>query len=452
MAARAGVERVRPGHRVEGHTRSGRIAPAIAGSRLRRLVAVFAVAAVLTAACSGKKASVRSLPEGFVDELVAKVEAPTDLAFAPDGRVFVTTQPGALRVIRNGRLLPRPALDITSRVCRERERGLVGATFDPRFASNHFVYIYYTFKKFGGCPSDTDKVPVNRAVRYRLRGDSTLDPRSARILIDNVPSFHAIHNAGDLAFGKDGYLYLSIGDGGRDYARRTVHSSTNAAARDQNVLLGKIIRITRAGRPAPGNPFTGPGTVRCATTGPVTPGLRCREIYAWGLRNPFRFSFDPNAAGTRFFVNDVGENTWEEVNAGRRGADYGWNLREGFCPVHGRVRCGPAPPHLTDPVLAYAHRAWCGAGGSLPASITGGAFVPNGVWPREYDGTYLFADFVCGKIFVMDREGHAMTTFADRLTIPSVTSMTFGPVPTGQALYYTTFARGGEVRRIVNRP
>jgi glucose/arabinose dehydrogenase len=360
--------------------------------------------------------------------------------------LLITTQPGALRVIEDGRLLTRPALEITSRVCRERERGLVGVAVDPLFRVNRFVYVYYTFKKFGSCPSRSQRAPVNRTVRYRMRQNGTLEARSARILIDNVPSYHGTHNGGDLGFGKDGYLYVSIGDGGRDYARRTAKSFTNAAARDRNVLLGKIVRITRAGRPAPGNPLSGRTTVRCSTTGPVKPGLACREIYARGLRNPFRFAFDPNAAATRFFVNDVGEVTWEEVNVGQRAADYGWNLREGPCPVHGRVRCGPTPPRMTDPVLAYGRREGCG-------SITGGAFVPNGVWPRQYDGAYLFADFLCGKIFLMDAAGGSkeMRTFA-ALPVPGVTSMTFGPSPSGVALYYVTFAHGGEVRRVVYRP
>jgi glucose/arabinose dehydrogenase len=315
---------------------------------------------------------------------------------------------------------------------------------DPQFASNRFIYAYYTYKKFGVCPSRSERAPVNRAVRYRLRGDGTVDPRSARVLIDNVPSFHGTHNAGDLGFGKDGFLYVSIGDGGRDYSERTFKSWANEAARDRNVLLGKIVRITRAGDPAPGNPFSGPATVRCATTGPVKPGLSCREVYAWGLRNPFRFAFDPNAAGTRFFVNDVGEVTWEEVNPGRRGADYGWNLREGPCATHGLIRCEPAPPQMTDPVLAYGRAEGCG-------SITGGAFVPNGIWPREYDDAYLFADFLCGKIFMMaSHGGSSMSEFAVGLDVPSVTSMVFGPTPTGTALYYATLAHGGQVRRIAH--
>ena len=409
-----------------------------------RVASVLFVAIVLLAGCGSRDDTGQgSLPAGFVDELVAKVEIPTDVAFAPGGRLLVTSQTGTLWVIDNGRGAPRTALDLKNRVCSERERGLVGVTVDPRFSANHFVYVYFTFKKFNGCPIRTAHVPVNRVVRYRARPDGTLDPGSAHILIDNVPSYNAIHNAGDLAFGQDGYLYVSIGDGGRDYARRTTTSFGNEAARDRNVLLGKIVRITRDGQPAPGSPFVGSGTVRCATTGPVSPGLRCREIYAWGLRNPYRFAFDPNSAATRFFINDVGEVTWEEVNDGRRGADYGWNLREGPCPNAGLVRCAPAPPQMSDPVVSYAHRGGC-------IAITGGAFVPAGVWPHQYDDDYLFADFGCSKIFVIDGNGGEIEGFATE--VPLITSMAFGPARSSIALYYTTFAGGGELRRISYKP
>jgi glucose/arabinose dehydrogenase len=404
-----------------------------------RLLLLVAAATAVTACRS--QDDVVGLPGGFTDQLVTRVPTPTDLAFAPNGKLFVTGQRGTLYVVDARRGSTRPALDVTDRVCSQRERGLVGVTFDPAFARNRFVYVYYTFKKFGACPSRSDRAPVNRVVRYRARADGTLDPRGAHILVDNVPSFHGIHNGGDLAFGNDGFLYVSIGDGGRDYARRTAKSFTNAATRDRNVLLGKIVRITRDGAPAAGNPYTGPSAVRCATTGPVEPGLECREIFAWGLRNPFRMAFDPDTDGTRFFINDVGEVTWEEVNEGRVGADYGWNVREGNCERHGRVLCAPGPPSVVDPRIAYAHRDGCG-------SITGGAFVPRGVWPREYDGAYLFADFLCGKIFVTTRDDD-LETFADELRRPSVTSMTFRAAE--RALYYTTFAGGGEVRRIVYR-
>src|SRR5262249_45700585 len=142
----------------------------------------------------------------------------------------------------------------------------------------------------------------------------------------------------------------------------------------------------------PDNPFVGPGTARCNTTGVTTPGLVCQETYAWGLRNPFRFAMDPNAPGTRLFIDDVGQDTWEEIDRGQPGADYGWNVREGHCATASTTDCGPPPAGMTNPIYDYSHAAGCTA-------ITGGAFVPNGLWPSEYDDTYLFDDYVCGKIF-----------------------------------------------------
>ena len=107
-------------------------------------------------------------PPGFADSLVANVELPTALAFTPDGRLLITTQPGVLHVYRGGELLPRPALDLSALVCTERERGMLGVAVDPQFAANHFVYLYYTFKKFGGCDIQSPKAPVNRVSRFTL--------------------------------------------------------------------------------------------------------------------------------------------------------------------------------------------------------------------------------------------------------------------------------------------
>jgi PKD repeat protein len=289
-----------------------------------------------------------------------------------------------------------------------------------------------------------------------MRRDSTLDPRSASILIDNVPSFHGTHNGGDLEFGKDGYLYVSVGDGGCHYATNRCHTG-NTAPREPNTLLGKILRITRDGGIPPDNPNVGTGTSRC-NSGNGSAATRCQEIFASGLRNPFRFAFDPNAAGTRFFINDVGFAKWEEVNDGRKGADYGWPLREGRCTSDSYTDCPPPPVGLTDPIHAYRHDTGC-------SSVTGGAFIPRGAWPTSFDNAYLYADFVCGQVFRLlpkSGGGYSVDTFATNL--PSPTHFEWGPVPGGgQALYYASFdtsspsAPPGQVRRIrfvgnVNRP
>ena len=158
------------------------------------------------------------------------------------------------------------------------------------------------------------------------------------------------------------------------------------------MLIGKILRITTDGNIPATNPFQGPGTSRCNVTGSTTPGNVCQETFAWGLRNPFRIAFDPNSSGNRFYINDVGQGTWEEIDAAQAGADYGWNVREGFCATGSTTDCGPPPAGMTNPIFAYPHVNGCDA-------ITAGAFVPDGVWPGAYDGSYLFADYLCGKIF-----------------------------------------------------
>ena len=193
----------------------------------------------------------------------------------------------------------------------------------------------------------------------------------------------------------------------------------------------------------PDNPFVGAGTARCNVTGRTSAGTKCQETFAWGLRNPFRMAFDPNAAGTSFFVNDVGDGAWEEVNAGLAGADYGWNVREGPCANGSQTDCGPAPAGMTNPVHAYSHAA------SDCHAITGGAFVPAGAWPSAYDGAYLYGDYTCGKIFQLVPNGSGGFTRTEFSTgVGSVVNMTFGPSATGQALYYTNYSAGGEVRRI----
>ena len=357
------------------------------------------------------------------------------MAFTPDGRLLVTTQPGVLQVVQDGALLATPALSLGAKVCTESERGLLGVAVDPAFASNHFIYLYYTAAGGSGC--------VNRVSRFVLSDSNVVALASETVLLDNIPSPAGNHNGGDLHFGKDGYLYVSVGDGGCDYAGDSGCAAQNDAARDLNVLLGKVLRITSNGGIPADNPFLGANSARCNLTGRTDPGKICQETFAWGLRNPFRLAFDPNASGTRFYINDVGQGIWEEVDAGQAGADYGWNVREGFCATGSTTDCGPPPAGMTNPIFAYAHADGCNA-------ITAGAFVPNGVWPAPYEGSYLFADYLCGKIWrlVPSASGFTAAEFATDLGVGGPITMIFGPSGETQALYYATYANGGEIRRI----
>ena len=180
------------------------------------LLAVVALSAfvvvVFINANGGATATLRS---DFDDRSVTPIFSPIDLAFAPDGRMLIATQPGLLRVYEDGELLQAPALDLTGKLCSNSERGLLGVALDPSFSTNRFVYLYYTFDKFGECPvydTHNPNNPVNRVSRFVMSGD-TIDPSSEKVLIDNIPS-PSRHNSGDLNFGKNGYLYVSVGDGG----------------------------------------------------------------------------------------------------------------------------------------------------------------------------------------------------------------------------------------------
>ena len=385
-------------------------------------------------------------PPGFQDELVASVAAPTALAFTPDGRLLITTQSGKLRIYRDNQLLATPALDLAPVLCTNSERGLLGVAVDPQFSTNRFIYLFYTFNKFGACVQNSASSPVNRVSRFTLADTNTVNPSTELILLDNIPSPNGNHNGGDLHVGADGFLYVSVGDGGCDYLGDSGCAGANDAARDQHVLLGKILRITTTGGIPSANPFRGSDSVRCNTTGRANPGQKCQETFAWGLRNPFRIAFDPNASGTRFFINDVGQNRWEEIDEGKAGADYGWNAREGHCVTGSTTSCGAPPAGMVNPIFDYAHADGC-------ASITGGAFVPRGVWPAAYDAAYMFSDYVCGRIFRLTRNAdgtYTRTTFASDLGASSAVHLVFGPWQASQALYYTTYATGGEVRRIIS--
>jgi glucose/arabinose dehydrogenase len=401
------------------------------------LLAIIAAVAVVAAGPVAAAHAV-TLPPGFADEPVATVGAPTALAFLPSGDMLITAQPGTLRVRTQAGVMTT-ALTL-SRICTNSERGLLGVAVDPAFALNGFIYLYYTFNRFNTCPTSGSSTPVNRVSRFRLQA-GTVDPASEVVLVDNIHSPAGNHNGGDLQFGKDGNLYVSVGDGGCDYAGGGCAGS-NDAARDEHVLLGKVLRITPAGAIPSGNPYATTGQ-RCNVTGSTAPGSRCQETFAWGLRNPFRMAFDPNAAGTRFYVNDVGQNAWEEIDLGTAGADYGWNVREGHCANGSTTNCGAPPAGMTNPIFDYGRGDTC-------ASITGGAFVPNGLWPAAYDGRYLFADYVCGRIFLLTPSGTGFTRsiFADALGGSSAVHLGFGPHGATQALYYTSYASGGTVHRI----
>ncbi len=409
--------------------------------RLRRLpmhgleaAVIAAMMLALTLVNHGPSAS--ALPSQFEDVIVTNVSAPTAIAFTPDGRMLITTQSGVLRVYKNGSLLDTPGLNISGKTCSDFERGMLGITVDPSFSSNHYVYIYYTFKKFGGCPANTSSAPVNRVSRFVLGTNDLINPASETVLVDNMPSPNGNHNAGDVEFGNDGYLYISIGDGGCQIDNSSNCAGANQDARKQNVLTGKILRITKTGGIPASNPFQGSDSGRCNVNGRTTKA-RCQETWVWGLRNPFRFAVDPNSS--KIYINDVGQNIWEEIDNGQAGKDYGWNVREGFCANNSTTNCGAPPAGMTNPIYSYQHSGGCN-------SIAGGAFVPAGIWPSSYDGAYLFSDYVCGKIWLLSGSSgsYSRTEFVSNGGNP--VHLEFGPYGSTKALYYASY--GGSIHRV----
>jgi len=393
-----------------------------------------------------------TLPNQFTDSLVASVNSPTALAFTPDSRLLITSQRGPVRVVKNGSLLSASAIDLSSKICTNSERGVLGVAVDPDFNSNKFVYLYYTFKKNGNCnTNDASNGPVNRVSRFTYNtGNDTLGGET--VLLDNILSLGGNHNGGDIHFGADSNLYISVGDSGCQLDDGSACGGGNRNAASKSILSGKMLRITRDGGIPSDNPWVNSaGARRCGQPG-TDPGYElstarpCVETYAWGLRNPFRFAF--NEEGTTFNIDDVGQNVSEEIDRGAKGANYGWPNREGYCGNGQTCGNGPGTPPagVTDPIFAWERDAGGATGGCK--SITGGAFVPNGTFGSSFDGSYLFSDYVCGKIFKLAPSG-AVSVFGSALGGSSAVAMAFGPDGAGgKALYYTTYASGGEIHRV----
>ena len=374
-------------------------------------------------------------PAGFSDTVVASAQAPTAVAWTPDGRMIVTSKAGQVRVgeVEDGPL--KVALDLSAATCAQGERGLVGIAVDPGFAQNRFVYVYWTHRTRGSC---TRPAPANRVTRFELGDDNQVVRGSQTVILDHIVSPEAHHIAGDLEFGADGYLYVSVGDGvcALTGERRCGAQDDNSQVR--GLPHGKILRVTRRGLPVADNPHADHRRARrCTRPSGVPAGTGpCAEIFATGLRNPFRIARRPGTSN--FFVNDVGQHTWEEVNRLRKGANYGWNVREGHCRRDSATDCGPT--RFTNPIHAYRHQDDC-------RSITGGAFVPDALWPG-FDDAYLYSDFACGRLFRLDRlpgGRYRRTVFLDGARGP--THLRFGPHDGGTALYYLSFF-GNQVHRV----
>ena len=367
--------------------------------RLFRLVGGSAIFLLL----AGISLQAATLPPGFTETQVAStLEAPSAMAFSPDGRLFVCQQTGALRVISNGTLLPTPFVTVTTDSFFE--RGLLGVTFDPNFASNRFVYIYYTVP---GIP------PHNRVSRFTasMANPDVAEAGSETVIVDLDDLDAGNHNGGAIHFGPDGKLYIGVGE--------------NAVASNAQSLSnrhGKLLRINADGSIPLDNPTTFPGIAGSPT------GVN-RAIWSVGLRNPYTFAFQPGTG--RMFINDVGAGTFEEINDGIIASNYGWPNCEGPCaPPNGNFR---------DPLFQYGH------GGTGGCAIVGGAFYnpPVSQFPSSYVGKYFFGDLCSGWIRLMDPSDNTGSDFAEGISTP--VDLKIGPEG---SLYYLMRGGSGEVWRV----
>lgn len=351
----------------------------------------------------GSASGETALRTGFTQMRVAAgLVNPTTMAFAPDGRIFVAEQAGKLRIVKGGALLSAPALDISRRVDATGERGLLGIALDPDFSQNGHVYLYYTMKATASVPAH------NRVARFTASGDRLLPATEKLILRLDRLSDRTNHNGGAIHFGKDGKLYVAVGENADPENAQTLRN-----------LLGKMLRINRNGTIPQDNPYFADDDVVGKN----------KAIWARGLRNPYSFAVQPGTG--RIYINDVGQQSWEEINRGARGANYGWPHKEG----------PESAPAYAPPIFAYEHD---GDPNTTGCAITGGTFYnPKDVqFPAAYVGDYFFADFCSGWIRKYDSATDTASRFATGLDRPVDLK-----VSRGGALYY--LARGtGSIHKI----
>lgn len=362
--------------------------PPIPHPHFRRMLAVLTLVAVPSAA---------ELADVVLEPVVDGLAAPVAVAHAGDGRLFVALLRGRVVVVEDGEVLPEPFLDVTDRVLGS-GHGLLSLAFHPDFAANGYVYVNRSEKGTGHL----------LVTRFHVGADGRADPGSEVELI-RVVKERRQHYGGQVAFGPDGYLYVSIGDDSGDGM-----IDPECAAQSLDRLEGKVLRLDadqNADAPPyygipPDNPLIGQGR---------------SEIWAYGLRNPWRFSFDREAGD--LWIGDVGEDDREEVNrqdaASPGGENYGWKVMEGtVCRGDASGCTEPVPacddPGLTPPALEYAH-----VRGSGHCSVTGG-FVYRGSRVPALYGRYVYGDYCSGTLWAARQEGGVLTAQELAVELPKV--------------------------------
>jgi glucose/arabinose dehydrogenase len=357
-------------------------------------------------------------PDITIDEIVASgFTKPVQVTHAGDGsnRLFVVEQPGTIQLLQDGDILPAPFLDLTALTNDVGERGLLGLAFHPEYAANGFLYVNYT--------RATDGATI--VARYTVADSdpNSADPGSALTLL-TVEQPAPNHNGGQLAFGPDGYLYIGMGDGGGG-------GDPFGNGQDSSTLLGAILRIDVDG----GSFYAIPAD------NPYVGAAGRDEIWAIGLRNPWRFSFDRTTGD--LYIGDVGQSAWEAINyqaAGTPGGlNWGWNCLEGSHEFEWAATCENID--FTDPIAEYHHSE---TGPGVRASVTGG-FVYRGSRYPALVGRYFYGDFVSGHIWSFDTRDIPEVVPVLELTT-SLSISAFGEDEQGQL--YVIDWRGGTLHKL----
>jgi len=356
-----------------------------------------------------------------IDTIVASgLQAPVHVTHAGDGtnRLFVVEQGGSIRIIKDGAVLSTPFLNISGKVLYGGEQGLLSVAFPPDYATSGQFYVYYT--NYPTYPGD------NVVARYRVTANPDVaDPTSEQIVLRIPHPTHENHNGGQLQFGPDGYLYVGPGDGGSG-------GDPNGNGQRLDTWLGKVLRLDVRGVPTYTIPASNPFT--------QTVGAR-PEIWAYGLRNPWRFSFDRLTAD--LYIGDVGQGAWEEIDfqaAGEAsGVNYGWNCREGSHTYYTGAPCNDPLrlAALRDPIAEYGH--------NLGLSVTGG-YVYRGTQNPALQGHYFYADHVYGRIWSLYQMSPGVWSIPQELMDTTLNFSTFGEDMNGE-LYVADYS-GGTIRRI----
>ena len=375
-----------------------------------RILAIGAILLVLAAAAVYVATTVRAAPvEVVLQPVVTGLSDPLYVTHAGDrsGRLFVVEQAGVIRIIKDGRVLARPYLDIRNRVVSGGEMGLLSVAFHPQYERNGRFFVNYTANR-GGLKTII--------AEYRVSSNPDVADPDERVLME-IAQPYSNHNGGLNKFGPDGMLYIGMGDGG---SARDPHNNGQRL----DTLLGKLLRIDVDGgspyRIPPDNPFVNRAGAR-------------DEIWAYGLRNPWRFSFD-RATG-RLFVGDVGQNAWEEIDLVEKGGNYGWRIMEGaHCHI---PQTGCDTSGLAEPIAEYRT--------SLGCAVTGG-YVYRGTRIRDLTGQYVLGDYCGGQIWTLTERAGRWTMSLLLNTQHRISS--FGEDESGE-LYVVDHAGG--VYRLVNR-